>query len=173
MTRYFKNPQTLEELRKQYRDLLKKFHPDNENGSEEITKAINAEYEQLFKVLKNRHESKTDNSTDSGSKKSYDNMKWNFEEDEKLRDILNKVIHFENITIEIIGNWIWLSGNTYPYKKDLKELGFKWASQKKNWYWHSETFIKKSHRKLSMDEIRDYYGSTEVETESRKKLATA
>ena len=173
MSKYFKNVETLEELRKQYRDLLKKFHPDNENGSEETTKAINAEYEQLFKVLKNRHESKTDNSTDSGSKKSYDNMKWNFEEDEKLRDILNKVIHFENITIEIIGNWIWLSGNTYPYKKDLKELGFKWASQKKNWYWHSETYVKKSHRKLSMDEIRDYYGSTEVETESRKKLATA
>ena len=102
MTRYFKNPQTLEELRKQYRDLLKKFHPDNENGSEEISKAINAEYEQLFKVLKNRHESKGTDRTDSGSKKSYEDMKWNFEEDEKLRDILNKVIHFEAITIEII-----------------------------------------------------------------------
>lgn len=173
MTKYFKNPKTLEELRKQYRDLLKKFHPDNENGSEEITKAINAEYEQLFKVLKNRHENKTSNSTDNGSTKAHDNMKWNFEEDEKLRDVLNKVINFENITIEIIGNWIWLSGNTYPYKNELKEFGFKWASQKKTWYWHSEAFRKRSHRNLSMNEIRDYYGSTEVETESRKKLATA
>ena len=173
MTRYFKNPQTLEELRKQYRDLLKKFHPDNKNGSEEITKAINAEYEQLFKVLKNRHESKGTDRTDSGSKKSYEDMKWNFEEDEKLRDILNKVIHFEAITIEIIGLFIWISGNTYPYKKELKELGFKWASQKKNWYWHSEAYKKRSHRSLSMNEIRDYYGSTEVEPENRKKLETA
>lgn len=173
MTRYFKNPQTLEELRKQYRDLLKKFHPDNENGSEEITKAINAEYEQLFKVLKNRHENKTSNSTDSRSKKTHDNMKWNFEEDEKLREVLNKVIHFENITIEIIGNWVWLSGNTYPYRNELKEFGFKWASQKKTWYWHSEAFRKKSHRNLSMNDIRDYFGSTEFETDERKKLETA
>lgn len=172
MTRYFKDVQTLEELRKQYRDLLKKYHPDNENGSEEITKAINAEYEQLFKVLKNRHESKkADKSADQ--KSSYNNTKYNFEEDEKLREILNKIIHFSDITIEIIGNWLWLSGNTYPYRKELKELGFKWASQKKNWYWHSEAYKKRSHRSLSMNEIRDYYGSTEVEPENRKKLETA
>lgn len=172
MSKYFKNVETLEELRKQYRDLLKKFHPDN-GGSEEITKEINTEYEQLFKVLKNRHERKGSDRTENGSKKSYEDMKWNFEEDEKLRDILNKAIHFENITIEIIGSFIWISGNTYPYKKELKELGFKWASQKKNWYWHSEAYVKKSHKNLSMDEIRNYYGSTEVETEGRKRLATA
>ena len=174
MTRYFKSPQTLEELRKQYRDLLKKFHPDNENGSEEITKAINTEYEQLFKVLKNRHESKTTDKADNEAKKSsYENMKYNFEEDEKLREMLNKVIYFEGITIEIIGNWLWIGGNTYQYRKELKEFGFKWASQKKTWYWHSEAFRKRSHRNLSMNDIRDYFGSTEVETDERKKLETA
>ena len=172
MTRYFKNPQTLEELRKQYRDLLKKFHPDN-GGSEEITKEINAEYEQLFKVLKNRHESKGTDRTDSGSKKSYDNMKWNFEEDEKLREVLQKIIHLSDITIEICGTWIWISDNTYQYRKELKECGFKWASQKKNWYWKPETYIKKSKKILSMDDIREYYGSTEVKTESKLRIAQA
>lgn len=34
---YFKDFQTLDELRKQYKELLKKYHPDNENGSVEIT----------------------------------------------------------------------------------------------------------------------------------------
>lgn len=171
MTKYFKNPKTLEELRKQYRDLLKKFHPDNENGSEEITKEINTEYEQLFKVLKDRHESNATDSTDK--KSSYENMKYNFEEDEMLREMLNKIIHFSDITIEIIGNWLWIGGNTYQYRKELKELGFKWGSQKKAWYWHSEAYKKRSHRSLSMNEIRDYYGSTEVEPENRKKLETA
>ncbi len=171
MTKYFKDVHSLEELRKQYRHLLMKFHPDNENGSEEITKEINTEYEQLFKVLKNRHES---NTTDRADKKSSaDNMKYNFEEDEMLRDMLNKIIHFSDITIEIIGNWLWIGGNTYQYRKKLKELGFKWASQKKAWYWHSEAYKKRSHRSLSMNEIRDYYGSTEVEPENRKKLETA
>lgn len=172
MTKYFKNVQTLEELRKQYRDLLKKYHPDNENGSEEITKAINTEYEQLFKVLKDKHESKKTDRADN-KKSSYDNMKYNFKEDEMLREMLNKVIHFSDITIEIIGNWLWIGGNSFPYRKELKELGFKWASQKKTWYWHSEAFRKRSHRNLSMNDIRDYYGSTEIEPDERKKLATA
>lgn len=54
MYTYFKNVQTLDELRKQYKNLLKKYHPDN-GGSEEITKAINVEYESLFKILKDSH----------------------------------------------------------------------------------------------------------------------
>ena len=165
---YFKNVNTIEELRKQYKDLLKKFHPDN-GGSEEITKAINAEYEQLFKVLKNRHESKAAGTNDN----TYSDMKYNFEEDEKLREVLQKIIHLSDITIEICGTWIWISGNTYQYRKELKECGFKWASQKKNWYWKPETYIKKSKKTLSMEDIRSYYGSTEVKTESRLKIAQA
>lgn len=171
-TTYFRNVNTLEELRKQYKELLKKYHPDNENGSEEITKAVNTEYEELFKVLKNRHESKSDNNSKEHSS-SYENMKWNFEEDEALRNMLNKVIHFSDITIELVGNWIWLGGNTYQYRKEFKELGFKFAGQKKRWYWHSEKFRKKSNKALSMNDIRNYYGSTEIEPDTRKRIATA
>ena len=167
MTKYFKNVGTIEELRRQYKDLLKCYHPDN-GGNEEIMKAINVEYEQLFKTLKNRHESKA-SSTGSKQKESF----YNFEEDEKLREILNKVIHFEGITIEICGLFIWVSGNTYQYKKDFKAFGFKWASKKKMWYWRPETYIKKSRKALSMEDIRSYYGSTEVKTESKLKLAQA
>lgn len=53
---YFKNVNSLEELRKQYRDLLKKYHPDCPNGSTEATQEINAEYEELFKLLKDKIE---------------------------------------------------------------------------------------------------------------------
>ena len=165
MSKYFKNVETLEELRKQYRDLLKKFHPDN-GGSEEITKEINTEYEQLFKVLKNRHERKKADSNRNDRGTTYNRTKWNFEEDEKLRDILNKVIHFEDITIEIIGNWIWLSGNTYPYRKEIKEIGFKWGSQKKAWYWHSPEDDCTRGGKKSLDEIKEKYGFTSVKTEA-------
>lgn len=173
MKTYFKDVQTLEELRKQYRDLLKKYHPDN-GGSEEETKAINVEYEELFKILKNKHDSRQQNTrsnnTTGNKESSYDNMKYDFKEDERLREMLQKVIYFSDITIEIIGNWIWISGNTYQYRKDLKDLGFKFAGQKKSWYWHSEAFRKRSRKKLSMDDIRNYYGSTEVETDRRIRL---
>ena len=171
MKAYFKDVQTLEELRKQYKSLLKKYNPDN-GGSEEETKAINVEYEKLFRILKDTYTRQQENRSDSNtdSKTSYDNMKYNFEEDELLKEMLQKVIHLSDITIEIIGSWIWISGNTYQYRKELKEIGFKFAGQKKCWYWHSETFRKKSHKVLSMNSIREFYGSTEVETDQRKRL---
>lgn len=42
MKKYFNNVRTLSELRSQYKELLKRYHPDN-GGSEESTKAINVE----------------------------------------------------------------------------------------------------------------------------------
>ena len=38
---YFSNCNTLEELKQTYKKLLFKYHPDNKNGDEEITKAVN------------------------------------------------------------------------------------------------------------------------------------
>lgn len=172
---YFKNVNTLEQLRKQYRDLLKKFHPDNANGSTEATKVINVEYDRLFKELKDRHESKSTGngySKDSNAKADYNSMKYDFAEDAKLREMLSKIISFDGITIEVCGNWIW-AFDSYNYRKELKELGFKYARNKKAWYWHSDCFRKKSRKTLSMDDIRNYYGSTEVETGGMKRLRQA
>ena len=165
MGRYFINVNTLEQLRRQYKDLLKRFHPDN-GGSEEVMKAVNVEYDKLFKVLRDRHESKSadgQNGTDS-AKSTYNANMYDWENDKALREVLQKIINFSGIEIEIAGQWIWISGNTYAYRKDLKDIGFKWASTKKQWYWHSEIFRKRSHRTLSMEDIRNYYGSTKVDT---------
>ena len=76
--KYFKNVETLEELRKQYKELLKKYHPDNPNGSTEATQEVNAEYDNLFKVLKDRHEHKTEQASDTDDKTDYNNMKLYF-----------------------------------------------------------------------------------------------
>lgn len=168
---YFKDVNTLEELRKQYKELLKKYHPDNPQGSTEATQEINSEYDNLFKLLKNRHEHKADNANDNNN--SYDNMKYDFTEDIKLSEVLQHIIILEGINIEIIGSWIWVDGNTYEHKDTFKTLGFRWAKEKKKWYFHTEAFRKRSKRKLSMDDIRDYYGSTEVKTESTKRLKEA
>ena len=165
MGRYFINVNTLEQLRRQYKDLLKRFHPDN-GGSEEVMKAVNVEYDKLFKVLRDRHESKSadgQNGTDS-AKSTYNANMYDWENDKALREVLQKIINFSGIEAEIAGQWIWISGNTYAYRKDLKDIGFKWASTKKQWYWHSEIFRKRSHRTLSMEDIRNYYGSTKVDT---------
>lgn len=170
MNTYFKEVNTLEELRRQYKELLKQHHPDN-GGNVADMQSINAEYDKLFKMLKDRHENSQAANNDKKDN-DYNNMKYDFEEDEKLREMLNKIINFSGITIEIIGNWLWCF-DSYGYRKELKELGFKYARNKKAWYFHTEAFRKRSHRTLSMQDIRDYYGSTEIENGRGKLLKQA
>lgn len=166
---YFKNVNDLQELRKQYKELLKKYHPDN-GGDLGAMQEINAEYDKLFKVLKAKHESKTADS--EKGKADFNKKYYDFAEDKVLREMINKIIGFNGVKIEIIGNWIWCF-DSYGYRKELKELGFKYAGQKRAWYFHTEAFRKKSHKALSMEDIRNYYGSTEVKTDGRRMLKEA
>ena len=41
----------------------------------------------------------------------------------KLRAVLQQIITFEGINIEIVGCWIWVDGNTYDYK-DTNSLSY-------------------------------------------------
>jgi len=168
MAKYFKDINTLEELRKQYKELLKKYHPDNANGSTEATQEINAEYDKLFKILKDRHESK---SADNTSKQSgYNANMYDWENDKALREALQKIISFSGIEIDLIGAWIWLDGNTYPYKETLKEIGFKWSRQRRKWYWHDGEYRRYGNKKHSFADIQNLYGSTKVNTCSKVLL---
>ena len=166
---YFVNVATLEELRKQYKKLIKQYHPDNVGGSDEDMKAINAEYERLFKILKDKHTQETEETEAAGGYQStYSKNMYNFEDDSVLREMLTRIINFD-CDIEIIGSWLWVF-NSYNYRKELKNLGFKYASNKKAWYFHTEAFQKKRHKTLSMDEIRNRYGSTTVQTIQKELL---
>ena len=44
-------------------------------------------------MLKDRHQHKTEQTSDT-DKKSYNNMKYDFSEDEKLREVLQSIITF-------------------------------------------------------------------------------
>ena len=163
---YFNKVETLEELRRQYKELLKKYHPDNPEGSTKATQEINAEYDRLFNLLKDKYNT-------FSSHTEYENRKYDFAEYEKLREVLQQIVGLIGVNIEIIGCWIWVDGNSYSHRKNLKELGFKWASEKRKWYFHTEAFRKKSRRRLTIDDIRNYYGSTEVKVEGFRQLQQA
>ena len=165
---YFKNVGTIEELRRQYRDLLKVNHPDN-GGDVAKMQEINAEYDKLFKVLKDKHENNTTGS--DKEKTTFDNMNYDFSEDQRLREVLQRIISFDGITIDVVGCYIWVDGSTYQYKDDLKELGFRWSAQRKKWYWHNGEYRRRGNSKLSFADIQNKYGSTEIRTEQIYKLA--
>lgn len=154
---YFVNVTCIEELKKVYKELVFKFHPDVSKipNCSEIMKAINNQYEKLFKKLKDIHKNKEG--------KTYESTKKTDETYEVYRDILNLVVRFHNCKVELIGTWLWVSGDTKPYKDELKKLKFSWSPNKSAWFYHYGDYQKKNNIKYSMNDIRNMWGTKEYE----------
>ena len=162
--KWFNNPQTLEELKKEYKKLVFKHHPDK-GGRTEDMQEINAEYDRLFQKLKNIRK--------SAKGETYTTKEETKETPEEFREILEKLIHLDGIEIEICGTWVWVTGNTYANRETLKELRFKYSKNKNAWYYHEEGYQKLSRRSFTLEQIRDLWGSEKVNPDQQDKLATA
>ena len=150
--KWFKNVKSIEELRKRYRELLKKYNPDNDGGSVEITQQINAEYDAVFARMSHENNS--------------DGQSYAQEENEQFKAILNKISGF-NMTVEIIGSWLWCF-DCFQYKEKLKELGFRWAAKKRAWVWHSEPYRRHHKGEIPLDKIKERYGCKTIRNHSRQ-----
>lgn len=162
---YFTNCKTIEEAKALYKKLAKENHPDL-GGDTETMKAINTEFEKVFDLLKNKHTG-ANNTTYTAKSNSNETAA-------EFMDIINKLIHCNGLIIELVGRWIWLTGNTYEYRNIIKSLGFTWATRKKAWYWRKEEDRSFNHKEMTLNEIRSLYGSQIFETEKdNKKRLTA
>ena len=141
---------TPEEIKKEYKDLSKKYHPDL-GGCVSTMKKINAEYKiALTKALQEAGKSLTE-------------IEDFLAHDEKLRQALNEIVMIDEINAEICGCWIWVTGKTKACKEALKKAGFRWASKKKAWYWRDESQKRtKSKRQITLEKIRCLHGSKEI-----------
>lgn len=147
--RYFIRIETLEELKKQYRALAMKHHPDR-GGDVEVMKLINEEYDRAFDKVKDIHR----------NAKGETYTKENPETAEQFRDIIDKLLRMQGVEIEVIGCFIWLSGNTREHKDEIKAMGFKWHSKKKMWYKAPDDYRRRGKKQYSIEEIRDMYGTS-------------
>ena len=147
MKKFFQSVTNLEDLKKQYRKLSLKLHPDREGGNEKAFISMKAEYDTLFKLLEKGKST---------------------EEATAYTDIIDALMKYD-LDIEIIGTWVWIAGNTYEIKDLIKELGFKWAAKKKMWYWHSGEYTRRSKKKFDISEIREMHGSEKVKTASKQR----
>ena len=161
--KYFENVETLEELKKEYKKQVLKLHPDL-NMEKDTTKEFQEmqnEYERIFEKVKN-------------IRRNENGEKYEKQTDEKFnefRDIIEKIIHFKEVKIEIIGNWIWLTGNTKTYKDEIKQLNFRWSQNKCAWYYHKDKYHKRSKNLMSMEDIRQKFGVQKVENKYNYELS--
>lgn len=151
MTNYFEGIQTLTELKTQYKKLAMMFHPDR-GGDVEQMKALNNEYDRLFEILKHGYNEQA---------KAQGTHETN-EMPEQYRDIILNIMDLEGIEIELVGSWIWISGNTKDHRDILKANGCLWAPKKLMWYWRPEEYKTYSKKTKGMDEIRSKYGSEKI-----------
>ena len=137
----------MDELKKEYRRLCMIHHPDL-GGDTATMQEINAEYEKRFNLLKNQHNAQAD-----------ENRKTT-EAPEEFINIINALIKFPGIIVELCGSWLWISGDTRPVKDDLKAAGCRWSNNKKMWYWHHAENGSMYHKGTkTIGEIRMKYGS--------------
>lgn len=170
--KFFHGINTLEELKKAYRKMALIHHPDR-GGNEKDFIALKDEFDRLFKVYEKKESQGTYTDKKTGEKKTYERKAATEEEIKAYQDIIDQLIFCEGLEIEIIGTWIWVTGETKAHKEKLKELKFSWSKFKQAWSWHTGEW-KRNYRgkNNTMDDIRNMHDSKTVKKRTKKPQLT-
>ena len=130
------------QTKKLFIQLAHQYHPDKGGNTEIMQKLKKAYQTHLNKVRSGEIKENQD------------------EIDRELIEKVNLISKYRDIEIEILGSWIWVTGNTKTHKEDLKSYGFLFAPKKEAWYYRREE-DHKSHSRgdYSLEEIREKYSS--------------
>jgi curved DNA-binding protein CbpA len=162
---YLKSATNLQELKKLYFKLAKELYPDITKDNGEKMKQLNNEFDYLKTVLKNAVP-KTEQ-----EKNQYRETSASMD---AFREILNKLLRYPKITIEIIGSWLWISGSgTFAIKDSIlySDLKCKYSKSQKKFYWYSG--IENSQGNFKGGFLKNAiaaYGVIKMESESMPEL---
>ena len=157
--KHFSSVTSLDELKLQYKKLAFKNHPDR-GGKTEVMQEINSEYEQLLnRIINEASKDQYQDSSENG-RGFWSSRSEHSEVEKKVKQAIDAIINLDGLDIEIIGVWVWVSGDTKQHKDKLKEAGFVWNRVQCKW-----VFIgKKSNGRgrMTLDQMRELHGSQKV-----------
>lgn len=155
MTNFFENCNTLQEVKDLYRTLAKEHHPDK-GGNLQTMQAINNQYSKAIILIA------------KGGKFTVEEAEAEILQAEAYQQAVNKVVNLEGCKLELIGSWLWITGDTKQYKDILKAepARFNWAKKKTDfsaWFFRTADH-KTSNRgqKMELEQIRNKYGSQTI-----------
>jgi len=148
----------LDSLKKQYFKLAKKYHPDA-GGTTIQFQQLQAEYDSLLKKLL------------KGSSLNTEQQENEIVIDQAIRDIINSLINIENLNVELIGKWLWISGDTYPVRTTLKQAGLTFIKKGGLPYWVYKGVESTSRGKMSIEDIKAKYGTHKFDVPKTKKIS--
>lgn len=167
-TFYFETCNSIDEVKALYRTLAMQNHPDH-GGDLRTMQEINAQYAeaQVYWMKHNERARQTEAHAD-GRKTTAD-----FNDLDSVGEVLKVRIEWalnnlpQDVTVELCGLWVWLTGNTYPVRETIKNsgLGFKFAGAKKAWTFAGCKSFGRG--KYDMDDIRSMHGSTTFKRTAR------
>jgi hypothetical protein len=174
---YFTDCQTIEEGKARYRELCKKHHPDA-GGNTATMQAINAEWSQ-FQAEGAKSEARTrQKQAHAEGRKSAADYHDLDEVGEKIRAVIEFALTLDGVEVELMGLWVWLTGNTKAHKETIKgwntdhpEIKIKWSPKKSAWYFAGvPTFNRQDN---SLDDIRAAYGSQKFSKSEEERAPVA
>jgi hypothetical protein len=150
---YFHTFTTVEEIKAEYRRLAKIHHPDL-GGDLRTMQDINVEYHKTL--------NKFDGTTSTGTDGQEHTYRYNQQTEQEVMDKLAELLKVKgNLEIWLIGQWLWVNGDTKPVKETLKELGCRWHSKRVCWYWRPEGYRHfGKHSDDALDQLAAKYGAS-------------
>ena len=77
----------------------------------------------------------------------------------KLIGVIQKLMPIYDLTLELIGSWLWIQGKTYPHKALLKRLGCTYSGAKAAWFFKPYTFYAPDQRTPALDPEREQFAA--------------
>lgn len=164
MLNYFHNCNTVEDVKRKYRELALAYHPDR-GGDTETMREINAEYHKVLESLSGQQS--------KDKKGGIHTYHYNKDVEQAIIDKLDELFQLDlsECTVALIGLWIWVFGETKPLKEQLKACGFKFQGHRQAWSW--KPYKGKSRRNpRSLQWVATRYGYRVVTAEDAKKEKT-
>lgn len=167
MLKWFNGCKSVKEAKSLYHKLCRQYHPDM-SGSDTTAQMqeINAEFAEVFERLQQKEayqQHNTAHETDNSNTTTKQTA-------EKFMAIIQRLVKCEGLIIEIVGSWIWLSGDTFKYMRCIKGMGFKYSTKHKKYYLADDSNGARKRSRYTFEQICDKNGYQEIEAETAPKL---
>lgn len=114
--------------------------------------SVQQQFKKSYDIVKDTHVSPSGKEYESETLETADEMV----------DIVNSLATCDGVTSEIVGRFIWSSGDTKPYRQLFKAMGFTYMSNKKMWCKSYKGYKRKGRKKAySYSQIKSMYGTTD------------
>lgn len=174
METLFDGAKTVAEVKTLWRLQMLQVHPDKHAESEfahwnKVAQELNEAYHKALKAL----DGAVTLDAETGKEHTY---RYNETTEQAVIDKLYATVAAgmpEEVTIWLVGTWIWVEGTTKEDKSTqnkLKELGYRWHSVRSMWYWRQQ-YYKSRYSDKSFDTLKWQYGARQYEEEKSTGLS--